>query len=92
VLTRENCFVTKKGNYIKDLRIIKNRELKDIVIIDNSVEAFGLQINNGIPILSYNGEEEDSELSKLVPFLRTLSAVDDVRPFIRDKFSLTKLL
>jgi CTD small phosphatase-like protein 2 len=55
-LTRDNCYLTKKGRYIKDLRIVKNRELKDIVIIDNTVEAFGLNINNGIPILDFHGQ------------------------------------
>ena len=27
ILSRENCMVTKNGFYIKDLRMIKNREL-----------------------------------------------------------------
>jgi CTD small phosphatase-like protein 2 len=32
---------TEEGVYIKDLSIIKNRNLKDIVIIDNAVYSFG---------------------------------------------------
>lgn len=32
---------TKNGFFIKDLRIIKNRELKDIVIVDNLAHSFG---------------------------------------------------
>jgi CTD small phosphatase-like protein 2 len=55
ILHREHCLETKKGRFIKDLRIIKNRSLKDIVLIDNLVESFCLQINNGIPILEFNG-------------------------------------
>ena len=74
--------------YIKDLRIVKNRELKDIVIVDNLVESFALQINNGIPILEFNGKEGDRELMKLVPFLKEISQVEDVRPFIKEKFNL----
>ena len=35
---------TKNGFFIKDLRILKNRELKDIVIVDNLVHSFGFQI------------------------------------------------
>jgi CTD small phosphatase-like protein 2 len=50
-LHRKHCMETHNGFYIKDLRIIQNRELKDIVIIDNLVHSFGLQLNNGIPIL-----------------------------------------
>ena len=91
-LCRDNCFTTKKGHYIKDLRIIKNRDLKDIVIIDNTVEAFGLHINNGIPILDFYGQEGDKELLKLMPFLKALSQVEDVRPVIKKKYNLSGLL
>ena len=62
ILHRKNCMETHNGFYIKDLRIIKNRELKDIVIIDNLVHSFGLQLDNGIPILEYLKGSEDREL------------------------------
>ena len=42
VLTRKHCMQTKNGFFIKDLRIIKNRELKDMVIVDNLLHSFGL--------------------------------------------------
>jgi CTD small phosphatase-like protein 2 len=42
---------TQNGFFIKDLRIIENRELKDIIIVDNLVYSFGLQLTNGIPVL-----------------------------------------
>ena len=50
-LHRKNCMETQNGFFIKDLRIIQNRSLKDIIMVDNLVHSFGLQINNGIPIL-----------------------------------------
>ena len=53
VLNRKNCMETHNGFFIKDLRIIKNRTLKDLIIVDNLVHSFGLQIQNGIPILEY---------------------------------------
>ncbi len=37
---RQHCVLTKEGYYIKDLRVIGNRELKDLVIVDNSVYSF----------------------------------------------------
>lgn len=40
-LYREHCFQTEDGVYIKDLRIIRNRQLKDMVIVDNAVYSFG---------------------------------------------------
>ena len=32
---------TEEGVHIKDLRIIKNRNLKDVIIVDNAVYSFG---------------------------------------------------
>lgn len=40
-LYRDSCMETEEGVFIKDLRIIKNRKLKDIVIVDNAVYSFG---------------------------------------------------
>ena len=41
ILTRENCMETKNGFFIKDLRIIKNREMKNMVLVDNLSHSFG---------------------------------------------------
>jgi CTD small phosphatase-like protein 2 len=54
--------ITKSGFLIKDLRLLKNRDLKDIVFIDNLVHSFGLQLENGIPILEFTGDKNDEEL------------------------------
>lgn len=51
LLHRKNCMETQNGFFIKDLRIIQNKELKDIIMVDNLVHSFGLQVTNGIPIL-----------------------------------------
>lgn len=77
---------------IKDLRIIKNRQLSDIVIVDNLVHSFGLQIDNGIPILDFIDNKEDKELLGLEKILLELKDVTDVREFIKNKISLRKCL
>ena len=59
VLHRKNCMETNKGFFIKDLRIIKNRDLKNMIIVDNLVHSFGLQIENGIPILDFTNNKND---------------------------------
>lgn len=62
IMSRSNCMETKNGFFIKDLRIITNRNLKDIVIVDNLPHSFGLQLENGIPILEWLQDPEDEEL------------------------------
>ena len=40
-LFRENCVTTDEGVYIKDLRVISNRNLSDMVLVDNAAYSFG---------------------------------------------------
>ena len=40
-LYRQHCIRTNEGIYIKDLRVIRNRLLKDIILVDNAVYSFG---------------------------------------------------
>lgn len=58
-LSRENCIHIYKGLYLKDLRTIINRNIKDIVLLDNSPYCFGSQLNNGIPISSFTKDKSD---------------------------------
>lgn len=41
---------------------MSNRELKDIILVDNLVHSFGLQIENGIPIVDFREDPKDREL------------------------------
>lgn len=41
ILVREDCMVTRNGFYLKDLRILKDRNMKDTLIVDNLSHSFG---------------------------------------------------
>lgn len=49
-LYRQHCLQPIPGCYVKDLRIIKDRQLEDIVLVDNSIISFAFQLSNGVPI------------------------------------------
>ena len=67
-LFREKCVLSPDGVHIKDLRIF-NRDLKDIVLVDNAAYSFGVHLENGIPIIPYYDNKDDKELKTLYEFL-----------------------
>lgn len=89
-LFREHCFKTKQGVYVKDLRIL-NRRLERVVLVDNAMYSFVLQLNNGVPIIPFNDNKADLELQHLTSFLMKLRHVDDVRPVIKKHFKYEAL-
>jgi len=89
-LFRESCVTTPEGLYIKDLRIFANRNLKDLVIVDNAMYSFGYQVENGIPIIPFYYNKSDRELKTLVPYLKSLYHVRDVRDVNIRSFKLHK--
>lgn len=86
-LYRNNC-IQIDGIYVKDLRIFSDRNLKDLIIVDNAAYSFAFQITNGIPIISWYDNPEDRELFKLVEYLRVLSRVEDIRKVNKLTFHL----
>lgn len=73
------------------MRIIRNRSLEDLVIVDNAVYSFGFQLDNGIPIIPYYEDPDDEELYHLIPYLDILAESEDVREKNREAFQLREM-
>ena len=79
-LYREHCTFLN-GIYIKELKRL-NRDLKDVIIVDNSPLAYSFDTQNGLPIKSWYEDKDDDELEIIFPMLEFLSKVNDVRDYI----------
>ncbi|CAD8137385.1 unnamed protein product [Paramecium octaurelia] len=89
---RDSCVTDENSNYyIKNLEVI-DRDLKDIVIVDNASYSFVHHIDNGIPIISFYDDKQDNQLIKLYRFLiNKVLPEDDVRPLLKEYFKLDQI-
>ena len=60
--------------------------------MDNSPHAYGYDLDNGIPIQSWFDDETDTELLKLIGFLKNVVDASDVRSVVRDHFKSYELV
>jgi CTD small phosphatase-like protein 2 len=89
--SRNECILLN-GIYVKDLRVC-GRSLGDVIMIDNSIEAFSLQTDNGIYIQPFYGENSsDDELLSVRNFLLKNADCCDTRRVIKSTFCLSTLI
>ncbi len=79
-LFREHCTFCSNA-FVKDLSLL-GRDLKDVIIVDNSPASYALQPENALPISTWLDDMADTQLSKLAPLLELFTHVYDVRPYI----------
>ena len=79
-LFREHCSLINT-TFVKDLQRL-GRDIKNIIIVDNSPISYALHPENGLPILTWFEDKSDRELYKITTILQFLSTVSDVRDFI----------
>jgi Dullard-like phosphatase family protein len=90
-LYREHCYPYSNNIYLKDLRIL-GRDLKNVVVVDNSPYAFAMQLDNGYPIQPFYDRRDDTELEQLTAYLLEIKNAGDVRLELRDKFRLREMI
>uniref|UniRef100_A0A8C5P8C7 Mitochondrial import inner membrane translocase subunit TIM50 n=1 Tax=Leptobrachium leishanense TaxID=445787 RepID=A0A8C5P8C7_9ANUR len=83
-LFQDQC-VSVDGHYLKDLRVIQ-RDLAKTVALDTNPHNFPFQKTNRIPVKKWTGSKMDKELMSLLPVLKDLTLVDDVRVAISHHF------
>ncbi|KAK9153499.1 hypothetical protein Sjap_000979 [Stephania japonica] len=96
----ENCFSlrlyrpstssTQYREHVKDLSCI-SKDLSRIVIVDNNPFSFLLQPLNGIPCVPFSAGHpfDDQQLMDvLLPLLKHLSTLNDVRPMLYERFHM----
>jgi CTD small phosphatase-like protein 2 len=95
-LYRNNCsLVDIEGSkfYVKDLDIFDEfYDLKDIIIIDNSVLSFIYHLENGIPIVPYYNEDKDGSLYVVGLYLIHIYKEDDLREANKKYINLDNFL
>ena len=91
-LYRQHCVEAQDRIYVKDLSIIKDRNLKDVVLVDNSIISFAFNMDSGVPIKSYyRDDKEDEELLYMANYLEEAHQYPDIRQFNKVKFKLSEI-
>lgn len=84
-LYRNHCLLSN-GRMIKDLSLL-GRDLRRVIIIDNSPYVYQRQPHNAIPIKSWYDDPHDKELFEMMDFLKKLSKVDNVQEILDSTLS-----
>ena len=88
-----SCNVNEMKFYVKDLSILEEFcDLKDDVLIDNSVLSFAYHLDNGIPISPFYDSKIDMELLDISNFLLKIADENDIRNTLREVYKLTEYL
>ena len=91
-LYRNNCISFNDAFTVKDLRILKGVDLKNVILIDNSMYSFAAQLENGILINSFYCDRNDTELYNVLGYLiNFIFPADDIRKVNEQFFNFQKV-
>ena len=69
-----------------------NYDLKDLVLVDNSVLSFAYHLDNGIPISPFYDSKDDKELLNIADFLLKYANENDIRDKLKEVYKLNYYL
>jgi len=85
---REGTLRTEHYQCVKDMARV-NRDLKRVVLVDDTPLAFLHQPDNGVPVLGFRGDPDDRLLLEAVlPLLQALAVEEDVQPVLHRRFGM----
>lgn len=79
---RDACTKTETGILVKDLSRM-SRPMDQIIIVDNSPNAYLWHPENAIDIKDFVGDQRDTDLITVADFLEVIKDADDVRPHLQ---------
>ena len=85
IYSREHCLHTRHGIFKEVSKL--GRSLKDVVMVDDCIGEVCLDIDNFVPIITFDHEKEnDDELLELADFLAYLKDFEDIRKPLKTYF------
>lgn len=74
------------NSFIKDLNVINsNTSLTNVIMIDNTYKTI-MQKANLLPVVNYEGEQNEDGLIELEKYILTFKELEDVRPQLKADF------
>ena len=91
-LYRNACIPIQQRLYIKDLRIIKNYDPMNVILMDNSLYSFLNQPSNGMLVNSFYTNHKDTQLISATKFLvNHIFPCEDIRKECEKWYHFTDL-
>ena len=91
-LYRDACIPVGNNIYVKDLRILKNFDPKNIILMDNSLYSFMNQPSNGLIVNSFLMDYKDNQLLSAKQYLiNHIAKSHDVRKINNKWFKFDQL-
>ena len=90
VLGRTHCNGLETDMVTKELLTIVNRESKNMIIIDDQIPMWPMDLNNIVPIPVFDGKDEKDPqvFDQLIPLLLGMKDLYDVKMCIKELFDL----